>query len=378
MNIGINLLPFRDKLGGAGNYAKNIVRELSLLDTENNYFLFVSRSGLGHFRTDNPKFELVVSSFNSSLFPVRIFWEQFVFPFQLRKRKIELLFTPSVAVPLLHFGRMATTVHDIAYKKLKKKYPALRRLYLAAITRLALRKSEIIFTVSNFSKEEIIKEYNIAKEKIIVTPNGIDDKFLKPVKDEVFAPLKEKYHLPEKYILYVGALEPGKNLESILRVFSYTLKEEGQSDLFLVLTGGMGWKKKKLFNLMRELSILDNILILPYIPDGELPVIYKLASVLIYISLYEGFGLPVLEGMASGIPVIASEIPPVKEFAGNSVSFINLHDQNSLKNKLYDLLCDSGKREYFIKKGMLAAEKYKWNEPARIIYSYFKEKRQKV
>ena len=72
MNIGINLLPFRDKLGGAGNYAKNIVRELSLLDTENNYFLFVSRSGLGHFRTDNPKFELVVSSFNSSLFPVRI------------------------------------------------------------------------------------------------------------------------------------------------------------------------------------------------------------------------------------------------------------------------------------------------------------------
>jgi glycosyltransferase involved in cell wall biosynthesis len=373
MNIGINLLPFRNELGGAGNYAKNIVRELSEMDMENNYFLYITKSSLKHFQISKQNFKLIINPFNPAQFLIRVFWEQFILPFQLKKMKIEILFTPSVAVPYLFSGRMVTTVHDIAYKKVKNKYSMLRRFYMARVTKLALKRSEVIFTVSNFSKEEIIKEYNIFPEKILVTYNGANKYFSEPIDLIRSETIRAKYKLPEKYILYVGAIEPGKNIERLLKIFSDLTKLDSQNDLFLVLTGGMGWKKNTTFSLINKLSITDRIIILPYIPENELPIIYKLSKVLVYISYYEGFGLPVLEGLASGIPVLASDTPAIKEFAQNSAVLLNSLNEMSIKEELMDLLTNDGKRNELIKKGLLISKSFSWKNSARIVHSSFKK-----
>jgi glycosyltransferase involved in cell wall biosynthesis len=287
--------------------------------------------------------------------------------------KIEILFTPSVAVPYFFSGRMVTTVHDIAYKKIKNKYSMVRRFYLACVTKLALKRSEVIFTVSNFSKEEIVREYNISPEKIHITYNGVNKYFSEPIDLIKSETIREKYKLPEKYILYVGAIEPGKNIERLLKVFSDLIKLNSQNDLFLVMTGGMGWKKNITFSLIKKLSISDRIIILPYIPEYELPIIYKLAKVLVYISYYEGFGLPVLEGLASGIPVLASDTPAIKEFAQNSAVLLNSLNEVSIKEELTDLLTNDGKRNELIKKGLLISKNFSWKNSAGIIHSSFKK-----
>lgn len=369
MNIGINLLPFREELGGAGKYAKNIVLELSLLDNENHYFLFVTKKNFRHFITANSNFIQIVNPFNSDFFLLRIFWEQFILPFQLKKKKIKTLFTPSVAVPVFFRGRMFTTVHDIAYKKVKIKYPLLRRIYLAFITKVALVKSKVIFTVSNFSKEEIINEYGISPEKIYVIHNGIGSDFFLPVDNETRDAIRAKYNLPEKYILYVGAIEPGKNLDRLIKVFSRLIKESLQNDLHLIMTGGIGWKKESVLSLIHEESLKKKIVILPFIPDNELPVIYQLARILVYISYYEGFGLPVLEGMASGIPVLTSNSPAIKEFAGDAVITTDPFDELSIKKELSNLLTDKEKSERLIRKGFEVSQQFKWTNSAKNIHS---------
>lgn len=375
MNIGINLLPFRKKLGGAGNYAKNIVRELSEIDKENEYFLFVTKSSIQYFRTKNPHFNFVIRSFNPDFFLLRIFYEQFVLPFSLTKKKIDVLFTPSVAIPFLFRGRMVTTVHDIAFKKLKNKYSFFRRFYLAAVTRLALEKSEIIFTVSEFSRSEILKYCNIRPEKVVVTYNGVNKCFFELVSNFETEVIKKRYNLPDKYILYVGAIEPGKNLERLLRIFSDILKEKPKDDLYLVMTGSMGWKKNIIYSLMKQLRISEKVVILPYVPEEELHLIYKLSQVLVYISYYEGFGLPVLEGIASGVPVVASNIPAIKEVTCNSAVLVSLSDETEIKGKIVTLLSDKEKRNELIKKGLIIAKTFNWEKSAKVIYSHLKVKK---
>ncbi len=150
----------------------------------------------------------------------RIFWEQVIFPLKLKKLNPDIIFTPSVAVPFLLKGNFFTTIHDLAYKKNKSKYSFLRRIYLNIITKIAVKKSKVIFTVSNFSKREIENEFHLENKKVLVTYNGVDETiFPKCILLRGSSEFKKKYNLPEDFILYVGAIEPGKNLDKLFYCF---------------------------------------------------------------------------------------------------------------------------------------------------------------
>lgn len=373
MNIAVNLLPFREHLAGAGRYAQNIISELSKIDDNNNYFLFVTPNNQKNFIIKKKNFEIVECNLNSGNLYKRIFWEQFVFPSELKARKIDILFTPSVAIPLFYSGSMFTTIHDIAFKRVKHKYPFLRRLYVAFITRKAFAKSELVFTVSNFSKSELETIYPGRKKEIVVTYNGVNEIYFSELNANKAASFKKKYSLDDNFFLYVGAIEPGKNIETIFKSFAGYKKESGRK-ISLVMTGGIGWKKEEVLKIIGQYGLQDSVKILPYIEEDELPLLYKMAELVLYISTYEGFGLPVLEAMASGVPVIASYSHAVKEFAENAAVLVDPYDINLIKNKMSEISSDLNFKNNLVEKGIAVAKNFTWEKSASIVYSSFMKK----
>lgn len=367
MKIAINLLPFRETIAGAGKYAQNIIHELSKIDSLNEYFLYVSEKGKNNFEITTKNFNIIIAKFNPESVIIRIFWEQFIFPFKLRKLKPDIVFTPSVAIPFLYKGRFFTTIHDLGYKS-KTKYSFLRKTYIKLITIIASKKSSIIFTVSNFSKAEIERELKIKNKEVLVTYNGVDEIYFRDYTPDEKSDFKKKYKLPDNYVLYVGAIEPGKNLDKLFIAFS-KFSKKSDLDLFLVLTSGIGWKKEFLIDMLKELGIKDKIIFLPYIPEIELPLLYKCSKMLIYLSSYEGFGIPVLEALAAGTTVITSRSEAIIEFAGQSVIPVEPNNIDEIVSSIFKVIDN---KDYILSKveeGKKIAQKFRWANSAKIIYN---------
>lgn len=368
MKIAVNLLPFREKLAGAGRYAQKILAQLVELDSNNEYFLFISEKGKVNFPFEKSNVKFITAKLNPNSVLSRIFYEQFLFPFKLKQLKPDVIFTPSVAVPVFYKGKFYTTIHDVAYKRIKNKYPFLRRLYVAFVTRLAVKKSKIVFTVSNFSKKELIEEFGNQKE-MIVTYNAVDDNFFNQYSEEDKTNFRRKYNLPEKYFLYVGAIEPGKNLDKLFLAFAAFVKTN--KDIFLVITSGIRWKEQELFELISSLKIEKNIIHLPYISEVELPLLYKYSIALTYLSSYEGFGLPVLEAMASETPVITSNSEAIKEFAGNSVFSVNPENIQEIVETFELVAKNDNEVKQKVEEAKKIAENFRWRNSAQIILEQF-------
>ena len=369
MKIVVNLLPFRKELAGAGKYAQKIFNELTKIDEENDYFIFVSKEGKQNFETNNHNFHFVLLGFNPNSVLIRIIWEQLIFPFKLKKLKPDSIFTPSVAVPLLYKGRYLTTIHDIAYKKIKKKYTFIRRMYINLITLIAAKKSNYIFTVSEFSKAEIENEFSVEPSKIIVTYNGVDEIFFSDYSEENQIDFRNKYGLPKKYILYVGAIEPGKNIDKLFDAFSIVLRKF-ENELYLVMTAGVGWKQESLINKLDILKIKDKVIFLPYIEEAHMPLLYKCSKVLTYLSSYEGFGMPILEAMAAGVPIVTSESMAIKEFAGNAVNSVDPNNINEIALQIINVLKTTDQINFKVKEGRNIAKGFHWYNSAKIIHQF--------
>ena len=370
MKIAVNLLPFRRKIAGAGKYAKKILQELSEIDKNNQYYLFVTEEGKKNFEVYGSNFHFIIAKFNPDHFIYRIIWEQVVFPFKLKKLLPNIIFTPSVAVPLFYRGRFYTTIHDLAYKKSANKYSFFRRNYLDKITRVAIKKSEVIFTVSNFSKKEIENEFNTLNKKILITHNGVDEIFFKSFSDEEILEIKNRYNLPENYILYVGAIEPSKNLDKLLPAFSELIKEYNL-DYYLAITSGIGWNQQFLTKLIRSLNIKEKIIFFPYIPEPDLPIIYRCSKMLTYLSNYEGFGNPVLEAIASGTPVLTSKSEAIKEFSEGLVVSVDLFNIGDIVEGMTKIINNRNFINAMTGKARTKAKKFRWRNSAKVIYDQF-------
>lgn len=369
MKIAVNLLPFREKLAGAGRYAQKIISELVKIDKSNQYYLFVSKIGKINFPFDNSNIVFITADFNPNSVLSRIFYEQFIFPLKLRELKPDIIFTPSVAVPALYKGRFFTTIHDIAYKRIKSKYPFLRRKYVSFVTGLAIKKSEVVFTVSNFSKKELIEEFGESKE-IIVTYNAVDEFFFNHFSENDKQKFKEKYKLPENYFLYVGAVEPGKNLDKLFIAFSEFLKKY-HPKYYLAITSGISWKENELMNLIEQLNIQENVIHLPYISEKELPLLYKCSTALVYLSSYEGFGLPVLEGMSAGTPVVSSNSEAIKEFSKDGIFSVNPDNIQEIVETFQTIVENNSIVNQKVERAKNIAQNFRWLNSAQIILNQF-------
>lgn len=373
MRIAINLLPFRQQLAGAGRYAKNIVANLAKIDGQNNYYLFVTEEGAHHFVAEKDNFTRVICRFWPAA-PLRILWEQLVFPWQLLASDITLLFTPSVVIPWWSPPRAVTAIHDvIPFHREIAKYARARSLYIRLATSWSARRSNVVLTGSENSRLEIARFCGIPDKRIIVTPYGVEAKF-RPINSRqrvtVFRPT---YSWPEKFILFVGTLESGKNLVTLIQAFHQIKNRNSQIEHKLVLAGQKGWGSDRIFSTISDLGVETDVLVTGFIPEAQLPLLYNAADLFVFPSFYEGFGLPPLEAMACGTPVIAADCASLPAVVGEAGLLVDPYDMGGWASAIEQTLRDEGLRAGMRDRGLARVKQFSWDRTARATLSVFRK-----
>ena len=327
MNIGIDARVLDRKITGTGRYLLNILKELPKHDMINKYYVFTSKE-----LDIDPNFYRIILRKRSKL-PMKLYspiWLNFELPKLLKENKIEILFEPNVLVPLrdLKSIKIVSVVHDVIPWLYKDYYPIIFRNYLSFLFPRSLKKCSRIITVSETSKKDIVKLFKYPDEKISVAYNTAADHFNSRNNP---AHLLNKFSLPEKYLLYVGVIEKRKNILALVKIIDELQKRKRV--LKLVIVGRTGYDSE---NIMPQIeSRKELIKYIPFMNDEELSAIYKNAFAFVFPTLYEGFGIPPLEAMKSGVPVLASNVSAMQEVVGPGGI---LHDPDDIMGFTEDII----------------------------------------
>ena len=276
-------------------------------------------------------------------------------------------------VPPFVRGKKVVTIHDMtlhAYPETVKKKTL---WFLRQTLKQSIKRADHIITDSEFSKKEILKYYDVSDSKISVVYCGGDFERFQPLKNyEFLDSTKKKYHIPGEYFLYLGTLEPRKNLVRLIQAYAQLLKEK-QDVPYLVLAGGKGWMYEEIFHTVTELGLEEKIIFTGYVNDDDVPVLMSSAFAFCFPSLYEGFGMPVLEAMACGTPVLTSANSPMEEFAGDTVVLVDALKIDSIKNGLLQLIISKEFRESISQRGLLKAKEYTWEKAGKQLMQVYQD-----
>jgi len=367
MRIGIEATAYYKNIAGSGVYARNIINIWKKKEgNKNTIFLFSSKrpSEIDLGKKKNI-FARLINGIKD------ILWMQIVLPFKLKKNNVDIIFCPAFLGPILSHCPIIVAIHDMSFIRYPQTLDRLFLLYVKILLPLIKRKADVILTISEFSKTEIIKLLKVPKEKIKVIYEGCDEKF-KVINDEVrIIKVKNKYSLFQQFILNVGTLEPRKNIISLITAFN-SLKKKQLIEHKLVLCGPKGWHYKDIFKKTKELKLENEIIFLGFIPEEDLPFLYNVAQVFVYPSLYEGFGLPVLEAMSCGCPVITSNVSSLPEIVGNSAILVDPLNTEELEQAILKVIKNEDLRKDLIKKGINRSKMFSWEKAAEDTYAILK------
>lgn len=270
-------------------------------------------------------------------------------------------------------GRVVTTIHDMAYKAFPEtlKRKTLHMLNLSMDR--SCRRADKIITVSNFSRDEIVKYLGISADKIVVVPNGVDlSKFHPSYSLDEITSTKNKYGIKGDYFLYLGTLEPRKNIERLIKAYDLLKKRLG-SIPDLVVAGKKGWLYDSIFEVVNSLNLNNNVFFTGYVDEKDGPLLMNGATAFAFPSLYEGFGLPPLEAMACGTPVITSNAASLPEVVGDAAVLVDPYSIDSIANAMEDLLKSPTLRTKLIDRGLKRASMFTWDRSANIILDVYEQ-----
>lgn len=366
--INAHLVAFNKsyRQAGVSKYTELLVNNLARLDHEDEFLVYIGNAPRPDTFAAAPNFTVKASRFPTIKPPVRIGWEQFLAPPVLFKDRPDLLHCPVNVVPLAAPCKTVVTIHDLGFMRYPERYKAGKRNYLRAATFLSARRAAHIITDAESGRLEIIELLKVKPEKVTAVPLGVDERF-KPVSGEEIAQFRQEKKLPERFVLYVGTLEPRKNIPLLLKGFARLRREQPAAvgGVELVLGGAKGWLYDEIFRLVRELD-LEAITHFPgYVSEEELPLWYNTAECFVYPSVYEGFGLPPLEAMACGCPVITSNTSSLPEVVGEAGRTVGPEDEAGLSAALAQLLTNPAERARLRELGLAQARKFTWEETAR-------------
>lgn len=364
MRIGIDARFYGPQAKGLGRYSEKLIQYLAGLDKKNQYVIFLTKNNFSDFISTSPNFKKVEADYRWYTLA-----EQIHMPRAIAKEKIDLMHFPHFNVPLLYRGKFIVTIHDLILTHFPTqrastlgplKYFIKHRAYKKVISQ-AIKKSKKIITVSNYTKKEIIDTFKVNPSKIEVTYEACSD-----FKSTLAHIDKEKFFkemgIFSPYILYVGNAYPHKNLELLLEAFKDVITEK--IDLQLVLVGKMDYFFERLKNLVNRLKLEKKVVFPGYVTDEELKAFYQNAKLYIFPSKVEGFGLPPLEAMAQGLPVVSSSSSSLPEILGNAAYYFNPDKKEEISMAIKEVLANDKLREEMKKNGYNQVKKYNWEKLA--------------
>ncbi|MCX6763742.1 MAG: glycosyltransferase family 1 protein [Candidatus Moranbacteria bacterium] len=391
MKIGIDIRNIGKKRTGDEVVFFNLVKNLAQIDSINEYLLFTDTNDftvlqytVKNLGIENKKNFQIISlplSFprrrESSLqtrfriksgmtfFNNKFTWNFWTLPRYLKKNPVDVYHTQYIlpfCVPKKI--KLITHIHDVSFNAYPEKIKFLDLFFLKTLIPRSLKKADKIIAVSEFTKNEIVKYYQIPEEKIEVVYNAVGDNFTQEISEEKIQQILKSYNLtPKAYILYLGTMQPRKNLPVLIEAFA-SLKDKTSYKLVLCGNRTAHNFDKKIDTVIEKYNLQDSVIFPGFIDEIDKPVIFKLAKIFCFPSLYEGFSIPILEAMVAGTPVMASDIPPHREVAGEAALFFNPENSQDLAEKLEKIISDSDLRNDLIQKGLEQAQKFSWKKSA--------------
>ena len=371
---------------GTENYSYQLLSYLAKIDHQNQYLVYLRPGTQGDALRGWPQ------NFKFITIPSPRLWTQFGLAKQtFLDRDLDILFVPSHTLPLIRCPGLKTvvTVHDLGAEYLPQTHQIKQRLYLKFMTDYQIKSATHLIAVSQATKDDLIKKVGVPAEKISVVYEGYNEKLFRPAKTDTLNTILKQFELkPQEYFLFVGTIQPRKNLERLIKAYSEVFVGDGkwgaplsarnetrtsngaasrqdpQKQPKLVLAGSKGWLSEEIYVLPKKLGIETSVKFLGYVPDEKLPALYTGAKAFLFPSLFEGFGLPILEAFACKCPVLTSNISSMPEVAGDATLLINPYSEEEITQGIERLATDEKLRNRLVKEGQKQLKKFSWEKAA--------------
>ncbi len=341
---------------GVEHYAKQLILHLAEIDQKNTYVLYLRTKPEGWFLN-------LPENFKVKVMPFPIFWTQIRLSFEMLLHKVDVLMIPASALPLIHPKNSVVTVHDLAWKFYPETFTGFMRWFLNWSTGFAAKNAKTVIAVSEATKKDLVKFYNVEEKKVVVVHHGYDSN-LKIINH------KSKITLPDRFVLFLSTLQPRKNLEGLIDAFVELKKELPELPHKLVVAGKPGWKFEGILKKIEENK--DLVVYLNHLGEEEKGLVLSKAEILVLPSFYEGFGMTILEAFEAGVPVVTANISSMPEVAKDAAVYFNPHKVLEIKNAIKQVLLDKSLHDSLVVKGRDRLKVFSWEKAAKETLEVFK------
>lgn len=372
MHIAIDVRTINPTHSGVGFYVSNLLGSLREIDKENRYSYVCNQAQCRAQLLPGKSVDLIRTPFSHENHFFGDFWEHAVLPYRLRKAGADIFHGPAFLIPFRSpTFRTVVTVHDLVVFLHPETVPRRYSLYMKWLVRMAVRRADRIIAVSECTRLDLMNILGVDSSRIAVIPEAAGPEFGPPGPERVESVLN-RYNINGRYLLHVGNLEPKKNLPRVIRAFDRVKRMPGGGDLSLVIAGKKGWLYDEIFRTANGVSA-NSIRFLGYVPRDEMSAIYAGASCFVFPSIYEGFGLPVLEAMACGTPVVTSNISSMPEVAGRAAVLVDPYDEESIASGILAVVSDPSLQATLRREGILRSRTFSWDRAARETLALYRD-----
>lgn len=368
MKTGISAFAGDGGKSGISQYMKHVFLRMPRLSPEDNYVLFMTRSDRNFFNINHPRVEIVTVSDWFGTPVVNILWHLLVLPVLLARHQCDCVYLPAGNRRLAWWYGLPSigTVHDLSQLHVEQKYDPMRMFYATRILPRMMRRLTHVISVSQSTKKDLVEHAGINPERIDVVYNGADLERYKPtLKMEGRRLANDKFHVSAPYILYTARLEhPGKNHIRLLEAFARLKRETGLPH-HLVLAGSPWYGADAIYAASRDFGVENSVCFTGFVDDTDLPALYAGADLFVFPSLFEGFGIPLLEAMASGTPVCASRVASIPEVIRDAGLLFDPLDEADIFEAMRRLIVDEALRIDLVSRGLRQSSLFSWDDSAR-------------
>ncbi|WP_213807815.1 glycosyltransferase family 1 protein [Granulicella sp. dw_53] len=373
MKVLIDATAITKNKAGVGVYAKNLIQELQGLNRPLHLYILAQDDDPDLDHSDCPNVTMIwIPAKLFRKLPARFLLEQFGIPLLLLKFRIHVIHSLNYSFPLVRFAaKQVVTLHDMTFFNMPEVHVPFKVLYFRLFIRAAVRFADALVFVSHSAQRDCIARLGSPKGSISVIHHGASQAFRSDLSADSIKRAREKYGLPTDFILHVGTIEPRKNLNRLVEVFA--LLSQCHPELVLVLVGMRGWMCNSLFARIRHLNLESRVIFTGFIAEADKPLLMSAARVFVYPSLYEGFGLPVLEALACGVPTVASNRSSLPEVAGQAALLVDPTNEPEILRAIEELLSNSTLRQQLREEAIQQAAKFTWCEAAILTANLYKD-----